>query len=41
MLGEDGRFMSDLDDDDMAIIIMPTGRLCKHYGITTIHESIC
>lgn len=40
MLGEAGRFMSDLDDDDMANI-MPTGRLCKHYGITTIHESIC
>jgi hypothetical protein len=40
MLGEDGRFMSNLDDD-MAIIIMLTGRLCKLYGITTIHESIC
>jgi hypothetical protein len=35
MLGEDGRFMSHLDDD-MAIIIMLTGRLRKHYGITTI-----
>jgi hypothetical protein len=34
------RFMSELDDD-MAIIMMLTGRLCKHYGITTIHESIC